>query len=376
MNMRMQPVPTVQAMNSVICAIPAWCTATARRKAQAGFSLIELMVALTIALVLLLGLGLLFNQTSVARGELDKASRQVESGRYAMQVISDDVRHAGYYGALSNAPTLAASVTSLPDPCSTTLSVVQNSLAIPLQGYAGAATAAALDAGKLGCLDAAAAYKADTAVLVVRRADTSIAASAPTAGWFNIQVSGCPGDPVAYVLDLDTNPGAFSLHTNTAPGCIPVTGAPAAKIAPIYTHIYFISTCSGTDCSATGADSVPTLKRIDVTPTGTPITPIVDGVENLQFDYGLDSPPGDGTPDVYTNTADHAATVPSNLTEWQNVMSLKIYLLARNLDSTAGYADAKTYALGPVNVVTPAGAFKRHAYTQLVRLNNPAGRKE
>jgi type IV pilus assembly protein PilW len=362
-------------MSSVSCAIPAWCTATGRRTAQVGFSLVELMIALTIALVLLLGLALLFNNTSTARGELDKASRQIESGRYAMQEISDDVRHAGYYGPLNNAPTLPGSVTSLPDPCSTTLSVVQNSLAIPLQGYAGAATAAALDAGKLGCLNVVAAYKANTAVLVVRRADTSIAAAAPTSGWFNIQVSGCAGDTVPYVLDVDTNPGAFNLHTNTTPGCLPLSGAPAAKIVPIYTRIYFISTCSGTDCSAAGADSVPTLKRIDVTPTAATITPIVDGIDDLEFDYGIDTTvPGDGTPDVYTNTAAHAAIVPS-FTEWQNVMSLRIYVLARNLDVTGGYTDAKTYALGPVSV-TPGGAFRRHAYSELVRLNNPAGRRE
>ena len=370
-----QSIGQVHGMKSSPGPIISISTVTVRRAAQAGFSLIELMVALTIAVLLLLGLALLFNNTSTARGELDKASRQIESGRYAMQEISDDVRHASYYGALNRAPTLGA--VTLPDPCSTTLADVQASIGLPLQGYAGAATAALLDPGKLGCLNAAAGYKPDTAVLVVRRADTSIAATAPTAGWFNIQISGCAGDPVPYVLDVDTNPGAFTLHTNTTPGCTPITGAPAARITPLYTRIYFISTCSGTDCSATGADSVPTLKRIDVKPTGTPITAIVDGIENLQFDYGIDTTaaPGDGTPDVYTNTTDHTANAPSDLTEWQNVMSVRIYLLARNLEATAGYTDPKTYPLGPVSV--PAGgAYKRHAYNQLVRLNNPAGRRE
>ena len=78
---------------------------------------------------------------------------------------------------------------------------------------------------------------------------------------------------------------------------------------------------------------------------------------------------------MYTNTTAHAATTPSNLAEWENVMSLRIYLLARNLDATGSYTDVKTYALGPVTV-TPGGAFRRHAYSQLVRLNNPAGRRE
>ena len=60
-------------------------------------------------------------------------------------------------------------------------------------------------------------------------------------------------------------------------------------------------------------------------------------------------------------------------------MSLRIYVLARNLDSTAGYAEAKTYVLGPVSVAPPSGAlasYKRHAYSEVVRLNNPAGRRE
>ena len=373
----MYPFQVRQRVGTGIC--PTFRVNPAKNPvAQAGFSLVELMVGLTIGLLLLIGLSILFANSSAARAELDKASRQVESGRYAMQVLADDARHAGYYGALANAPGLPGTVTSLPDPCLTTLSVVQDSIGLPLQGYAGAATAAALDAGKLGCLNAAAGYKTNTAVLVVRRADTAIAASAATTGRFNIQVSGCPGDPVRYRLDLPS--GTFDLHTNTAPGCTPITGAPLATITPIYTRIYFISTCSGTDCSAAGADSVPTLKRIDVTTTGTTVTPIVDGIENLQFDYGMDNTtPFNGTPDVYTNSASHAAVTPSSLAEWLNVMSLRIYVLARNLDSTAGYAEAKTYVLGPVSVAPPSGAlasYKRHAYSEVVRLNNPAGRRE
>jgi type IV pilus assembly protein PilW len=213
-------------------------------------------------------------------------------------------------------------------------------------------------------------------VLVVRRVDTSIALAAPntTAGFYNIQVSGCAGDLQPYVLDTDTNPGAYNLHTHTAPGnCAPLTTAPAATITPAYTRIYFISTCSGTNCSAAGADSVPTLNRIDIAPTATPITAIVDGIENMQFDYGIDTTaaPGDGSPDAY----EHPAV--TDITKWQNVMSVRIHLLARNIDSSGNYADTKTYDLGPsILPVTPGGTFRRHAYSELVRLNNPSGRRE
>jgi type IV pilus assembly protein PilW len=354
--------------------------AMTERESHAGFTLVELMVALAIASLLLGALAVMFVNTSVARGELDKSSRQIETGRYAMQVLADEIRHAGYYGALSNAPSLPGSVTSLPDPCpsdvTTIKATVQNSLAIPIQGYAGATTAANLDTGKLACLDAAAGYKANTAVLVVRRADTKISAAVATAGFFNIQVSGCPGDSNRYVLDTDTA-ATFVLHSNGSPGCTPITSAPLAKLTPLYQRIYFISTCSGSNCSAAGADSVPTLKRIDITPTGAsaPIA-IIDGIENLQIDYGIDtSAPGDGSPDTYTNTSAHTAVTPSSMGEWLNVMAVRLYILARNLDTSAGFTDTKTYVLGPVSL-TPGGSFRRHAYNEVVRLNNPAGRRE
>ena len=77
---------------------------------------------------------------------------------------------------------------------------------------------------------------------------------------------------------------------------------------------------------------------------------------------------------MYTNTTAHAALTPSTLAEWQNVMAVRIHLLSRNLESSS-FTDTKTYALGPVSV-SPGGSFRRHAYNQLVRLNNPAGRRE
>jgi type IV pilus assembly protein PilW len=342
-----------------------------RSATAAGFTIVELMVALAIASVLLLALAVMFMNTSIARNELDKSSRQVESGRYAMSILSDEIRHAGYYGALVNAPVLPVGVTTLPDPCANALATVQGSVAIPLQGYPGQGTAAALDPGKLGCLDAAAGYKADTGVIVVKRADTSIAAATPTSGYFNIQTSGCAGDPIRYVLDSYANAGNFTLHTNTAPGCLPLTSAPAANITPVYIRIFYVSTCSGASCTAAGADSIPTLKRIDITPAGasTPV-PLVDGIENIQFEYGIDNAGSDGTPDTYTSTPTFA--------QMQNIMAVRIHLLARNVDQTPGYNDVKTYHLGPVTF-TPASAdlpYRRHAYRELVRLVNPSGRRE
>ena len=367
----------------IVAAHPSHRSATRVRAPIAGFTLVEMMVALAIASILLVALTVLFVNTSAARTETDRASRQIEAGRFALAELADDIRHAGYYGPIIVAPTYTGPVSATPpDPCSQVLTDIRANLGLPVQGYFGGATApvTCLTAAKFG-------YKANTAVLVVRRADTFISIATPTTGYYNIQASGCAGDTVAYVVDTDASATPYTLHTNTSPpGCTPLTGANAAPITPLYTRIYFISTCSNDDCTATGHDSVPTLKRIDVTPSTTPSTcdpptrctikSIVDGIENMQFDYGLDTTaaPGDGSPDVYTNSAAHAATTPADTTEWQNVMAVRIYLLARNIDAS-GVQDTKTYNLGPRSV-SPGGAYRRHMYTEAVRLVNPSGRRE
>ena len=64
-------------------------------------------------------------------------------------------------------------------------------------------------------------------------------------------------------------------------------------------------------------------------------------------------------------------------------MAVRIHLLARNVTATPGFTDTKTYRLGTNadgsdNSVTPGGAFKRHAFTGLVRVVNlePAPRAD
>jgi len=57
-------------------------------------------------------------------------------------------------------------------------------------------------------------------------------------------------------------------------------------------------------------------------------------------------------------------------------MTVKIYLLSRSTEATPGYTDTKTYPLGPRTDGPFNDGFKRHAYTETIRLNNPAGRRE
>jgi type IV pilus assembly protein PilW len=143
-------------------------------------------------------------------------------------------------------------------------------------------------------------------------------------------------------------------------------------------HIYFIAPCSvpaggGSVCTGSnddGGSPIPTLKRIELTSNGVmSVVPLVEGIENLQIDYGIDAD-NDGVPDAAY------VTTPAAVPDWANVVSLRINVLARNVEPSNGHTDAKTYDMGIAGPYTPGGAYKRHVYNSVIRIVNPAARRE
>lgn len=80
-----------------------------------GFSLIELMVAILISVILMLGVVQLFLSTFRTDRTNTELSRVQESGRVAMELISREVRRAGYQGCVGASITTKASSITYPD---------------------------------------------------------------------------------------------------------------------------------------------------------------------------------------------------------------------------------------------------------------------
>ena len=124
--------------------------------------MIELMVAIAIGLFLLIGLVSVFATSNRAYMELGRASQQIENGRFAVQLLTDDISLAGYYGRYSLQLTVPG---VLPDPCETAnMAALRNAAAFSVQGYDAPASSPITT-----CLPAA-NHLAGTDVLVVRRA--------------------------------------------------------------------------------------------------------------------------------------------------------------------------------------------------------------
>ena len=330
---------------------------------QRGVTLIEWMISITIGLVLVAGLSLLFAQQSSTQAELEKSSRQIESGRYAMQLLRDDVQLAGFYGEY----TLPVSAPAAANPCTKVAAELNSSRAFAVQGYD--APGASLPSDFSGCPLDAANHRAGTDILVVRRADTATVSGGLTVGQVYLQsgitVSQTNATVIAIAASTTVDNTVFNLKDKSG------VYTPLRKYL---VRIYFVSPCSvaaGTSCSGTddGGAPIPTLKRMELTAAGGSPTfttvPLVEGIENMQVDYGVDVTNGDGAPDSYVTTV-------STLADWANVMALRINLLSRNNERSTGYVDNKSYALGLAGATTATGdSFKRHVFSQLVRVVNP-----
>lgn len=327
---------------------------------QAGFSLIELMVAMTIGLLLMIGLVSVVINTNQSYGELNKASLRLENGRYAMQVLGEDIRHAGFYGEYYN---LGSPPGALPDPCDTTLASMQLALPLSIQGYDAPASS------PLSCL-ASANHLSGTDILVVRRAATAVT---PLADLKSSRVYVQTRNDTL-VIDDGNNASSFNLTKKD--------GVTLADIRQYHVDIYFISPCSvpaGSACSASddGGNPIPTLKRLELTANGMTTEPLVEGIEDLQIEYGIDRS-SDGAPNESSSGAGDAyVTNPANITEWSNVAALRLFLLARNLYQSTGHNDVKSYNLGQAGTKGPFNdAYKRHVFSTAVRVVNPSSRRE
>lgn len=340
---------------------------------QGGFSLIELMISITLGLIILTAIALVFFNASSSRTELERVSRQIENGRYAIDVLSSDLRAAGFYGEL-DVSTVAGTVLPI-DPCSKTVADWNTGIPVPIQGYD--------NAGFTSANCTLTNLKPNTDVVVVRRVRTCVAGSANcgavTSGAPYLQVSLCATDTGVgpfgtdkYVLD--TSSGAFNFKKKDC--------TTAADKRLYYVHIYYISTDNGS------GQSIPTLRRLDLDFSGGSLTwtdnPLVEGIEELNLEYGIDQN-GDGAPDVYTADPNDypvgTCTGACPLNNWMNVVTVEMHLLARNLEESSDYTGGKTYTLGvdktgAAVTVTPTDKYRRHVYASLVRIANISNRRD
>lgn len=323
---------------------------------QRGVTLVELMIGLTLGMIVSAALLLVFANASSNGQNLQRSSSHIENARYAVELLREDLRQAGFFGEVA----VAGATFTTPNPCQTVptgFSAAPFGLPTPLRGYRASEV--------LGCLTSANRL-AGTDALAVRRLDTVSVNPATLAAanqQYHVQYSFCSTDPATTPLVFDKLAAAFVLHDR---GCTNVN-----TVRPYVARLYFVASCNR--CGS-GGDNTPTLKRLDLVGNQLVETALVEGVETLRFEYGFDTN-GDGNADVYLATAGASGA----LSQWENVVSLKVHLIVRSTEraSGSGLTTAQTFQLGDLGSVTTSNdGYARRAYSATVRLINPSGARE
>ena len=344
-----------------------------------GLSLIELMIAITLGMLVVAAVLALFLNITRTNNEMARMNRQIENGRFAIQLLQSDLAHAGFWaefvpqfddrGILAPGDT----PTAVPDPCKTPDTWVaadrNNLIGLPVQNVAG------------GC-GVVTNQKAGTDLIVVRHVE-------PNPGMAN-----CPADDVCFqvsscALEVDATPSqsyvlglgsaGHGLHKKNcvgtgSPQVLPITAGDVSNVRRFISNIYYVRNDN-------------TLMRSEyVNGAHQNAQPLVDGIEDFRVLYGIDNVGANGAPVNYAGAVNRGDGVPDEYRscgaggcsafDLANVVAVRIAVLARSTEPSPGHSDTKVYRLGNDDVGPFNDNIKRHVFTTTVRLTNPAGRRE
>lgn len=395
-----------------------------------GFTLVELLVAVALGLLLMIALIAVYLNVSRTNSEMYKTNGVIENGRFAIDVLNEDLSHGGYWGGyvpvFDNFSARGITPGDVPSqaavdmgPCAAyaawTTEYRSMLLGVPVQVFG--------DGVPTGCdtTDLIKDRVAGTDVLVVRHAETCSPGDANcealnTAKVY-LQISQCASQITAgnsYVLG--NVPANFTLQGRSC-------AAPVMPLRKFVSNIYYIRSWATTE-----GDGVPTLVRSTFGLRGglpaheVPAQALIEGIERFNVELGIDSAGrcaghvvdytksinlaaiaaggtlvatncaynaaspalntlptvrGDGVPESYVRCPATGCTA----VQLRDVVAVKLYVLARTKEPSPGYQDERTYAMGLAGTFdpTPVAAgrdYKRHLFQTTVRLTNVSGRRE
>lgn len=310
-------------------------------KFNAGFSLIEMMISITIGLMIIAGLvGVLTSNTGNSKAN-DKTAELQANGRYAMEHLKRELRMAGFRGftwAEPATPTGVIALSGLTECGGAASGFIQNIR----QGVWGANDS---NPFSTNCLNGT-YVRGD--VLVLRRVS-----GAPLA-------ADCSANPlgVSTVYMRSTYASGMVYQGTTPPATI--SGDPCGDFSVIE-YVYYIGR---DDADA----SVPALRRVALFTDGSLRDElVVTGIEQLQLQYARATT--DGNTQYYDADSIVGASTDLVKTDWDDVNSLRMWVLARNSKSETGFSNTQTYALGDASY-TVNDSFRRQMFTAVVQLRN------
>lgn len=334
-----------------------------------GYSLIELMISITLGLIIISGLLVVFVNSRASSKTNDRTAEVMSNGRFALATLKEDLRAAGfvgYLGATPNTPT--TTLTPITNECLETGATASTFVSNIGQGIWGSKDSNPFSAN---CIPASHYARGD--VLVIRKlsptAATSLSAnqlyfrSSYAAGeiFRGAPTAVCPAPQSGYTAPFDKAP------------CL--AGSPGVDLLnfPIEVHVYFIRPYT---VSATESPLTPALCRLVLNSGGIMAEEVVaSGIEDMRIQYSV-SLTNQTSQYLEANSIVGASTATSS--DWDNVSAARVWLLARNSTIEPGYSNTTVYNLAsstyprtpPTNFT--GDSYRRQMFNTVVQLRNPA----
>ncbi len=308
---------------------------------QRGITLVEMMVAMVIGLILMVGIVQLFVSNKQAYRIQEGANVLNENARYLMNQMQFDLRMADHWGGVEASDVdIDGDIDEIADDCDGAAASLQ---AVGIFGIDGD------DASPLDCIPDS-DYVPDSDIVIVRYANPIRVQSAQLAeradevfvrtaiGRRGIVFQGEDVDG----LPADLKPESDAVDAATLEDEVAIKG----DIANFQyrTIIYFLRPCSSQDLGDADVcddadDNIPTLTRLSLDGLALVEQDVISGVEQMQLAYGVDDN-GDRSPDRYLSAEDVTGD-----NDWDKVIDVKLSVLIRNneLDTTAN--DDNEYTL-------------------------------
>lgn len=342
---------------------------------QQGFTIVELMVAATLGLLILAGAISMFISNKRIYTEQDEMGRLQENARFAMNMLIRDIRMAGYSGCNHDIATVTNHITGAGTATSIhAFTPVEGSEAGGNWQPSGASTDLGTSDGiTLRYLDYTDAYSmtpamstADIEIYTSRGsgfelgdriaiADCNSADIVVVTGVTLTGTAGCTtSGPTNTTCQDELAHVSASVPSGAEPGNATSTLSKVydsqAQILEYVTARYFI---------ANDADGNPVLNRRSGEGAA---EAIIEGVENMQILYGEDTTGNDQVADTYVNAG--------AVTDWNDVVSVRIALLVRSIREYGADLDTQTYDLLGTTFNPTDDRRRRRVFTTTVQIRN------
>ena len=302
-----------------------------------GFSMVELMIAMAIGLVVTAGIGTVYIGGKQSYQMQNSLTALQENGRFGLTTLTQDLRRAGYYNGNADTASMGGSAppVAAANSCNTGDSTWGRMIERQVFGLDD--TNSPYD---VGCIPDSEYIGSD--VMVVRYASPVGVTDAEMAA-----------DPNRLYLRSTLFTGLVFKGVDRATNTIPDD---PQRVSELVAQAYYVGN-STLQCQSV---AVPTLFRQQLSANGTPEQlEIARGVERFQVQYGV------GNAGSVTQYLD-----ADNVTDWDQVVAVRVWLLLRADCPETGYTNTSSYTMGDQAAYAPADAYRRQLYSATTMLRN------